>query len=74
MKNSEKQNILHWIKCWEEAGPFLEKLRGAELRNISTMQALINLSGAYESCRLHFKPKPDSGLVEQQKWFKKLKT
>lgn len=74
MKNSEKQNILHWIKCWEEAGPLLEELRGVELRKISTMQALINLSGAYESCRLHFKPKPDSGLVEQQKWFKKLKT
>ncbi len=73
MNNTEKKNILYWIECWKEAGPVLEKLKSAELRKTSTMQALINLSGAYESCRLHFQPKPYSGLIEQQRWFRQLK-
>jgi hypothetical protein len=54
------------------AGFRLRELKRAELREISTEKALQNLADAFESCRLHFQPKPDSGLVEQQRWFRKL--
>ena len=74
MDDSEKKKILHWIKCWKQAGPILEQIKNDELRKTSTMEALINISGAYESCRLHFQPRPYSGLVEQQKYFKRLQS
>ena len=42
------------------------------LRNTDTQQALLNLAAAFESCRLHRKPAPTSGLIEQQRWFMKM--
>ncbi len=73
MDDVEKKQALHWIACWKKASPLLEEIRCAELRKTSTMEALVALSGAYESCRVHFRPKPYSGLVEQQKRFRPLR-
>lgn len=60
-----------WAAGWRRAGARLRELKRAELRSISTEEALRNLAGAFESCRQHFQPKPGSGLVEQQRWFQK---
>ena len=62
-----------WVETWKKASPELSAIRRRELREIDTQTALINLAGAFESCRLHFTPTPTSGLVEQQAWFKKLR-
>jgi len=62
-----------WAENWREAGRVLERLRREELRKVDTAQALRNLSGMYESCRMHFAPRPDSGLVIQQDLFRRLK-
>jgi hypothetical protein len=62
-----------WIEGWERAGKRLRELKKIELQKISTEQALQTLAGAFESCRLHFAPRPTSGLVEQQCWFGKLR-
>lgn len=72
MNKKELPQTYHWLKNWERLGPQLEHLRRTELKKISTPQALHNLADAFESCRLHFRPKPTSGLVAQQAWFKKL--
>jgi hypothetical protein len=61
-----------WIEGWQRAGTRVRELKRTELRKISTEEALQNLAGAFESCRLHFAPRPTSGLVEQQRWFRKL--
>jgi hypothetical protein len=61
-----------FIDQWQRLGPELEKIRKRELQSISTPQALQNLAGAFEDCRRRFKPRPTSGLVQQQAWFKKL--
>jgi hypothetical protein len=63
-----------WVESWQRAGKRLSELRKAGLRAISTEQALIHLAGAFESCRLHRQPAPTSGLVQQQRWFSKLRT
>jgi hypothetical protein len=62
-----------WVDSWRKAGPRLEEIRRRELRSVNTTQALMNLAGAFESCRLHFKPSPTSGLVAQQRYFKALR-
>jgi hypothetical protein len=63
-----------WMESWRRAGERLRELRSAELRAISTEEALLRLSGAFESCRLYNSPRPTSGLVEQQRWFGRLRT
>ena len=50
----------------------MEQLRREELPHTDTQQSLLSLASAFESCRLHYKPLPTSGLVEQQYWFRKV--
>jgi hypothetical protein len=72
-ESSKSATARRWVEGWKRAGSRMRELNRAELQNISTEQALQNLAGAFESCRLHFAPRPTSGLVEQQRWFRKLK-
>ena len=72
MPPHHESHMKKWINCWKQASSEMDALKQAELSSISTMQALQNLSGAFESCRLHFPLRPSSGLVEQQAWFKKM--
>jgi hypothetical protein len=69
---AKKAPLKAFVEQWRRLGPELEKIRQRELKTISTPQALQNLAGAFEDCRLRFPPKPTSGLIQQQKWFKKL--
>jgi hypothetical protein len=62
-----------WVKSWQRAGKRLSELKNSELRVISTEEALLHLAGAFESCRQQVAPRPTSGLVEQQRWFGKLR-
>ncbi len=50
----------------------MEQLRREELPRTDTQQSLLSLASAFESCRLHYKPLPTSGLVEQQYWFRRV--
>ena len=72
MADSEVDRIRQWVDCWKTAGLRLEELRRKELRHADTQESLQNLAGAFESCRLHHKPASTSGLIEQQRWFKRL--
>lgn len=72
MVDSEISKIRQWAACWKGAASRLEELRREELRLVDTQKSLCNLAGAFESCRLHHEPLPTSGLIEQQRWFKRL--
>jgi len=72
MADSEINRIRQWVACWKGAGLRLEGLRREELRHVDTQESLCNLAGAFESCRLHHELLPTSGLIEQQRWFKRL--
>lgn len=74
MNASEAEQIRRWVARWKEAGARLESLRREELRHTDTQQSLISLASAFESCRLHYRPLPTSGLVEQQRWFRKIRS
>lgn len=69
MTDEEKKLTLKWIECWRKAGPELERLRREDIRNADTASAINILDDAFESAILHFPPRQDSGLVEQQRLF-----
>ncbi len=73
MNELEEQRVRQWIRNWEEAAPVLERLRDEAIRNSDTATAIEQLSDAFESARLHWTPPTTSGLVEQQRWFARLR-
>jgi hypothetical protein len=72
-KNEDRARARKWALGWGEAAQVLGRLKKSELQQTDTSVALQRLERAFESCRIHFKPSPDSGLVELQRWFKKIR-
>jgi hypothetical protein len=73
MDEQEEQRVRQWIRNWEDVAPVLERLRDEAIRNTDTATAIEQLSDAFESARLHWTPPTTSGLVEQQRWFARLR-
>jgi hypothetical protein len=72
-KYEDRTRARRWALGWRETSQVLRRLKKSELQQTDTSVALRRLARAFESCRIHFKPPPDSGLVEQQRWFQKLR-
>lgn len=70
---NEQQKLAQWVNAWRTAGPELERQREADVRMIDTQTALAGLSDCFELARRQLSPRPDSGLVEQQRLFRKLR-
>jgi len=60
-----------WMSAWANAGPELERLRRQELRQIDTVHAISLLCGPADYRTGPRMARPTSGLIEQQRWFKK---
>jgi hypothetical protein len=73
MTTHKKQQLRAWVENWKKTGPELERMRYEEIRNADTRQAIEDLDGAFKSALLHFPPVPHSGLVEQQRLFRRLR-
>lgn len=71
MTEQEKAQMRAWIKNWQELGPILEEERRKSIRRVNTADAIASLELAYKSARLHNPRRMTSGLVEQQRWFKR---
>lgn len=71
---TETEQMRQWVECWKRAGARMEELRREELRAVDTQQSLMSLAGAFESSRRLNEPSATSGLIEQQRWFRKLAT
>ena len=59
------------VLAWQTAGHDMEQLRRAELRQLDGPRAIALLSGPADYRVPPRAPRPTSGLVEQQQWFKK---
>ena len=60
-----------WAQTWKLAGEDLERIRRLETRALDSFQTIALLCGSADYTRAPRAPKPTSGLVEQQRWFKK---
>ena len=60
-----------WVQVWKQAGPRLEGIRREELRQLDPQRALALLCGEADYTVPPRAPRPMSGLIEQQRWFKK---
>jgi hypothetical protein len=62
-----------WVQTWKNAGEAMEALRRKELRELDSYKTIALLCGPADYTREPFAPKPTSGLVEQQRYFSKLR-
>ncbi len=60
-----------WLAAWQRAGPDLERIRRREIRELDSFKVISQLCGPADYTRAPHAPKGSSGLVEQQRWFKK---
>lgn len=60
-----------WVRAWQEAGDAMERLRRDELRRLDPQHTIALLCGPADYTLPPRAPKPTSGLIEQQRWFKK---
>jgi hypothetical protein len=65
-----------WVDTWRAAGTALDRLRREELRTLdgsAAISAIAHLCGAASYREPPRAPKPTSGLIEQQRWFRRVK-
>jgi hypothetical protein len=60
-----------WVETWQRAAVELERIRRQEIRELDTYHSIKLLCGPRDYTRPPYAPKPWSGLIEQQRWFKK---
>lgn len=70
----EKALILRWIETWKRAGPKLEAIRRRELRALTDEEARAAAADLLSLPLAADLPERDSGLVEQQRWFMRLRS
>jgi len=61
-----------WVNAWKDAAPELERLRRQELRQLDPYDAIALLCGPADYRVPPRAPKPTSGLVEQQRVFRRV--
>lgn len=62
-----------WVKAWQDAAPHLERVRREELRQLDPYTAIALLCGPADYRVPPRAPRDGSGLVEQQRLFRKLR-
>ena len=60
-----------WVENWKRVGPILEKIEAEELRTKDQKEAIKRILPMIDWCCQRATPKTTSGLVEQQRYFKK---
>jgi hypothetical protein len=65
-------DLKNWSDTWQRAGVELDKIRRREIRNADTQKAILIMSDAFEAALRTMPRRTTSGLVEQQKLFRRL--
>lgn len=60
-----------WVDTWRLARADLERIRRREIREFDANQTIALLCGSADYTESAYAPKLWSGLIEQQRWFKK---
>ncbi len=73
MTDKEIVTAKKWIANWRETGPILERLRVKEYRASNLAETLLSLTDVTGASLHAHPPKPDSGIIEMQRLFAKLR-
>lgn len=73
MTVAEREQTKRWVRTWAEAAPELQKVRDADIRAADTADMIECTAALFIDAVKNFPPKPTSGLIEQQRWFLKLR-
>ena len=73
MTKQKKTNIKKWVDTWKSAGSALEKIKQEELRKSDYSENRHIINEMLQWACDHAEPRKTSGLVEQQRYFMKLK-
>ena len=73
MDKSKINAIRQWVARWQKAGPKLERIRLQELRHTDVGASIEQLEDSFQSALINYPARVSSGLIEQQRWFKRLK-
>jgi hypothetical protein len=71
MTEQEMADARKWVAAWKRAAPELERMRRQDIRDADTIRSMPAFDGLFEAAVRDFPPKPTSGLVEQQRFFRK---
>ena len=60
-----------WVETWKLAAEDLERIKRKEIRELDTSKTIALLCGPRDYTKPPYAPKPWSGLIDMQDWFKK---
>ena len=69
--DAQRERIRERIAQWKRAAPVMERVRREDIRRTDTKQAMAWFAGAAEEMARRRPPKPTSGLIEQQRVFRR---
>ena len=72
MEDPKTDAMRQWVARWQKAGPALELIRLQELRHTDVGRSIEQLEDSFQSALINYPSRTLSGLVEQQRWFKRL--
>lgn len=73
MKSEMRPDLPERVRQWAKAGEAMERVRKEEISGADTAQALRNFTGAVLAEIRRRPERTTSGLVEQQRWFSRLR-
>lgn len=69
----KRETTAEWVARWRTLGPLLERERAADFAAMDLSASIRRFDGVLQSSlRLH-PPSSDSGLIEQQRLFRRLR-
>ena len=72
MTAAERATMKQWVDAWQRAAPELERVRAADIRAADTVSSIAAFRGLAVAMVQTHPPAANSGLVEQQRWFRLL--
>ena len=73
MSVEEESALKAYVERWKRVGPLLEKQREEDVRRSDTISNIAAFGRLWNEAVRVWPPPPTSGLVEQQRWFQKLR-
>ena len=73
MTEAERAGLKEYAERWKRLGPLLEAQREEDVRRSDTISNIEAFGRLWMDAVKRCPPEPTSGLVEQQRWFMKLR-